>query len=116
MTNQELIQVAIAAGFDESKVGLATASDGEPAVILPRNIGALEELEATVPTLVSVGDRFHQWLVRDNELETLVETFDRDPDAAYARLTPEERALFDAIYRPPERIRRDSRYSRRDVI
>lgn len=31
--------------------------------------------------------------------ESLVETFDRDPSAAYARLTPEERALFDAVFR-----------------
>lgn len=104
MTNEELINIAIGAGFDADQVGLATASDGEPAVILPRDIGALANLESAVPTLVSVEDRFHQWLVRDNELETLVETFDRNPSAAYARLTPEERALFDAIYRPPGRM------------
>lgn len=97
MTNQELINVAIGAGFDEEKVGLATASDGEQAVILPRDIGALKNLEAAVPTLQSVEDRFHEWLVRAETFnESLVETFDRDPDDAYARLTPEEKALFSA--------------------
>lgn len=30
------------------------------------------------------------------ENESLVETFDRDPDAAYARLTDEEKKLFNA--------------------
>lgn len=95
MTNQELINKAIDAGFDQSQVGLATTPDGESAVILPRDIGALEILEAAVPTLESVGDRFHSWLVRDNELESLVETFVRDPDAAYAQLTEEEKSLFD---------------------
>ncbi len=64
MTNKTLVNLAILAGFEENKVGLATAINGEVAVIVPRNIEALENLEKLAPSLREVEARFHSWLLK----------------------------------------------------
>lgn len=64
MTNQDLLQKAIDAGFDFENSGFTTASDGGEAVLLPRDIESLERLEQEIPALESVENRFHNYVVR----------------------------------------------------
>ena len=65
MSNKELIQKAILAGFDANFCARITASDGKEAVQLPKDTDALDRLEQSVSTLKSAGDEFfHYWLVR----------------------------------------------------
>lgn len=66
MSNKELIQKAILAGFDANFCARITARDGEEAVQLPKDTDVLGRLEQSVSTLKSVGgdEFFHYWLVR----------------------------------------------------
>jgi hypothetical protein len=65
MNNKELVSKAIEAGFCSQKVSRVPHSSGE-SVALPKNIDALKKLEEAVPSLKSVADTFHYWLVRSS--------------------------------------------------
>jgi hypothetical protein len=65
MNNKELVSKAIEAGFCEQKISRVPHYSGE-AVSLPKNMDALKRLEKAVPSLKSVADTFHYWLVRSS--------------------------------------------------
>lgn len=64
MTNEELLEKAREVGFDTDDSGFTTASDGKTAVLLPRQNELISRLEAEVPTLKCIDNRFHYWVVR----------------------------------------------------